>query len=137
MVDVVEPYAWPSGLTFFAEHGSWQEGVEPGVLDFPVEFGPAKRRRRSFLVSTRVQFNRIISGDELQLFLAFFLDTLQSGVYNFEAIDPRTGDLTEYQFVQVPQWRDVTTHVNAVGDTRTYWKLTFTLRRINLPVVAA
>lgn len=125
--DVVDPFPWPSGLPFFAEHGSWQEGTEPNVSDFQVEVGPAKRRRRTYLPSTRLQFTRIISGTELAMFLDFFEGTLRSGVYNFTAIDPRTGVLTEYQFMQAPSWRDVTTN-----DQDTYWKLQFTLRRVNL-----
>lgn len=131
MVDTVDPIAWPSGLTFFAEHGSWQEAVEPNVIDFPVEVGPAKRRRRTFLPSTRLQFHRIISSAELDEFLTFYEDQLQSGVYNFTAIDPRTQELTEYQFLQVPSWRDVTSN----GQT-SYWRLQFALRRVNLPVPA-
>lgn len=128
MVDAVDPVAWPSGLRFFAEHGSWQEGVEANIIDFPVEVGPPKRRRRSYIPSTQLRFHRIISGAELEMFLDFYEGELRSGVYNFTAIDPRTGQLTEYQFMQVPQWSDVSTN-----SADTYWRLQFALRRVNLP----
>lgn len=120
-----DPIPWPiSDLSFFAEHGSWQEGLEPNVADFPVEVGPSKRRRRTFLPSTRVQFNRIISTDDLAVFITFYEEDLQSGVFNFTADDPRTGDNTEYQFMQPPTWRDVSPG---------YWRLEFSLRKVNLP----
>jgi hypothetical protein len=48
---------------------------------------------------------------------------LKSGVYNFTALDPRTGESTEYQFIQVPSWRDVSPG---------YWRLQFALRRVNI-----
>lgn len=124
MTDDVDPIAWPSGLTFFAEHGSWTESVESNVADFPVEVGPSKRRRRTWLPSTRLQFHRIISTDDLAAFLAFYEGDLRSGVYNFTAIDPRTQESTEYQFEQVPSWRDVSPG---------YWRLQFSLRKVNLP----
>jgi hypothetical protein len=121
----VDPIPWPiTLLTFFAEHGTWQESVEPNVVDFAVEVGPSKRRRRTYLPSTRVEFQRIISSDDLNAFLDFYEGDLQSGVLNFSAVDPRTGNATEYQFMQVPSWRDVSPG---------YWRLQFSLRRVNLP----
>lgn len=124
MTNDVSPIAWPTAnLRFFAEHGSWSESVEPNVLDFPVEVGPAKRRRRSYIPSTVVQFQRIISTQELADFLTFFEGSLKSGVFNFTATDPRTAETTEYQFVQVPTWRDVSPG---------YWRLQFSLRRVNI-----
>ena len=124
---MADPVAWPLVyLPFFAEHGTWNEGLESNVIDFPVEVGPAKRRRRTYLPSTRVQFQRIISSDHLTIFLDFYENDLQSGVLNFTAIDPRTGDSTEYQFLQVPTWRDVSPG---------YWRLQFSLRKVNLPAV--
>ncbi len=128
MVDVVTPFPWPYQLTFFAEHGSWQEGPEVNITEYPVEVGPPKRRRRSYIPSTQLRFNRIISKEDLDIFLDFFNNDLQSGVYNFTAVDPRTGESTEYQFMQAPTWRDVTTNSET-----TYWRLDFTLRRVNLP----
>lgn len=133
MTDTVDPIPWPiAQLPFFAEHGSWQEGLESAVADFPVEVGPSKRRRRTYLPSTRVQFRRIVSGSELSAFIDFFEGTLRSGIYNFTAVDPRTGQSTEYQFLQVPTWDDVTTTKMPSGPNTTYWRLQFTLRRVNL-----
>ena len=124
MTDNVNPIPWPTDdLPFFAEHGTWTESVEPNVIDFAVEVGAPKRRRRSYLPSTRVQFQRIISTDELAAFLDFFEGDLRSGVYNFSAIDPRTQIETEYSFAQLPTWRDV-----GPG----YWRLQMSLRRVNL-----
>ena len=124
MVDSVDAVPWPQDeLPFFAEHGSWQESVEPNVVDFAVEVGPPKRRRRSYIPSTRLQFHRIISSAQLTAFLNFFEGDLRSGVYNFSAIDPRTATETEYQFMQVPSWRDTSPG---------YWRLQFSLRRVNL-----
>ena len=129
MVDTVDPFPWPlAQLPFFAEHGSWQESPEPNVADFPVEVGPPKRRRRTYIPSTQLRFSRIITGTQLSSFLEFFDGDLASGVYNFTAIDPRTGISTEYQFLQVPTWRDV-----ATNDDDTLWRLEFALRRVNLP----
>lgn len=122
---MADPIPWPTDiLTFFAEHGTWQEQVEPNVVDFPVEVGPSKRRRRTYLPSVRVEFQRIISSEALSAFLDFYEGNLQSGVLNFSAPDPRTGDITEYQFLQVPSWRDV-----SPGQ----WRLQFSLRKVNLP----
>ena len=124
MTDSVDPLPWPiAQLSFFAEHGTWNESIEPNVVDFNVEVGPSKRRRRSYLPSTMVQFQRIITTAELAVLLDFFESDLRSGVINFTAIDPRTEELTEYQFVQVPSWRDV-----APG----LWRVQFSLRRVNL-----
>src|SRR5262245_8828047 len=117
MTTTVDPVAWPlDALPFFAEHGSWGETVEPSIIDFATEIGPAKRRRRTDLPSTRVQFQRIISTAQLQSFLDFFETDLQQGVLNFTAIDPRTQVSTEYQFLQLPNWRDVSPG---------YWRLQF------------
>lgn len=124
-----DPIPWPSGLRFFAEHGSWREAPTSATVDFEVEVGAAKRRRRSYIPSTQLRFYRIITGDQLAQFLDFFEGDLRSGVYNFTAYDPRTGELTEYQFMQVPQWSDIA----STTEGTTYWRLEFTLRRINLP----
>lgn len=119
------PIPWPTDiLSFFAEHGTWQESVEPNRLEFPVEVGPAKVRRRTYLPSLRVQFQRIISTDALAAFIDFYEGNLQSGVLNFSAPDPRTGDTTEYQFMTEPSWRDV-----SPGQ----WRLQFSLRKVNIP----
>ena len=123
MVDVVDPIPFPAEISWFAEHGSWQEAPAPNVVNFPVEVGPAKKRRRTYLPSTSLQFHRIISTEDLAIFLDFFNDDLKTGVYNFSAIDPRTEELTEYEFIQVPEWRDVSPG---------YWRLQFSLRRVNL-----
>ena len=128
-LDGVDPIPWPTDLlTFFAEHGSWTEALEPNIVDFPVEVGQAKRRRRSYLPSARKQFQRIISTADLQTFIDFYEGDLNSGVFNFTAVDPRTGDTTEYQFLQSPAWRDVSPG---------YWRLQFALRAVNLPVAVA
>jgi hypothetical protein len=120
---------WPvDELPFLAEHGSWTETLEPNMLNFEVEVGPAKRRRRTYLPSIRLQFQRIINSEELAIFLDFYENELQSGIRNFTAIDPRTKTTTEYQFMQDPTWRDVTSD----GAT-TYWRLQFSLRKVNLP----
>lgn len=122
---MADPIPWPTDiLPFFAEHGSWQESVEANVVDFAVEVGPPKRRRRTYIPSTKVEFQRIISSDELSGFLDFYEGNLQSGVLNFSAEDPRTGNVTEYQFMQVPSWRDVSPG---------FWRLQFSLRRVNIP----
>ena len=124
---MTDPVPWPvADLPFFAEHGTWSEGLEPNVVNFPVEVGPAKRRRRTYLPSTKVQFQRIISSAQLEAFLDFYEDDLESGVLTFTAIDPRTEVSTEYEFMEAPTWRDVTTG---------YWRLQFSLRKINLPPV--
>jgi hypothetical protein len=128
MVDVVDPFPWPiADLPFFAEHGTWQESPTPNVVDFQVEVGVPKRRRRTYIPTTQLQFARTITGTQLAVFLDFFEGTLRSGVYNFTAIDPRTGVSTEYAFLQVPSWRDM-----ATNDDDTLWKLQFTLRRVNI-----
>jgi len=62
----------------------------------------------------------------LATFLEFFEGDLESGTLTFTAIDPRTEESTEYEFVEAPTWRDV-----APG----YWRLQFALRKINLPPV--
>ena len=125
MTDPVDPFPWPiAQLPFFAEHGSWNEAVDTNIVDFSVEVGAAKRRRRSYIPSTQLQFQRIISTTQLVDFLEFFEGDLQSGVFNFTAVDPRTQETTEYQFMQVPSWRDVSPG---------FWRLQFTLRKINLP----
>lgn len=130
MVTTPDPIPWPiDSLSFFAEHGSWQESVEPNVSDFAVEVGPSKRRRRTYIPSTRLEFYRIISTADLDTFLDFYEGDLVSGVLNFTATDPRTGEETEYQFLQVPSWRDVSPG---------YWRLQFALRRVNItPAVAS
>ena len=125
---MTEPVPWPiADLTFFAEHGTWNESVEVNIVDFPVDVGPAKRRRRSYLPSTVVQFQRIITTEDLATFLEFFNGDLQSGVLNFTATDPRTEEETEYQFAQVPSWRDVGPGL---------WRVQFSLRKVNLPPVS-
>jgi len=121
----LDPVAWPiAELPFFAEHGTWTEGLENNVAEFPVEVGPPKTRRRTYLPSIKVQFQRIISTAHLDIFLDFYESDLLSGVRTFLATDPRTEESTEYQFVQPPSWRDVSPG---------YWKLQFSLRKINLP----
>ena len=129
MVDAVAPVPWPlASLPFFAEHTSWQEATDANIIDFQVEVGVAKRRRRSYIPSTQVRFSRLITSEQLAAFLEFFEGDLRSGVYNFTAIDPRTRVTTEYQFAQVPTWSDVTTN-----DETSWWRLQFALRRVNLP----
>jgi hypothetical protein len=129
MTDIVDPIPWPiADLPFFAEHGSWQESPETNVVDFPVEVGAPKRRRRSYIPSSQLRFSRTISGTQLQIFEDFFNADLKGGVYNFTAVDPRLGVTTEYTFMQTPSWRDLTS-----DGVETYWKLEFMLRRVNLP----
>ncbi len=124
MPDTVDPIAWPDELRWFAEHGTWQEAIEPNVVSFAPEVGPSKKRPRTYLPSTRLQFGRIISTDDLAIFIDFFNNDLKRGVYNFYATDPRTEEVTEYEFLQVPVWRDVSPG---------YWRLQFSLRRVNTP----
>lgn len=125
----VDPIAWPiAQLPFFAEHGSWVEAPEPNVIDFEVDVGPPKRRRRSYIPARRVQFSQVVTSEQLATFLSFYEGNLKSGVLNFTAIDPRTGENTEYQFLGQPSWRDITSN----GET-SYWRLQFALRKVNVP----
>lgn len=117
---MTDPVAWPSDLDWFAEHGSWTETAEPNVTRFDVGVGPPKTRRKHYGPAIRLEFSRIMYSAELEQFLDFYQDDLNSGELNFTALDPRTEVLTEYQFMAEPSWQDIGPGL---------WKLRFSLRK--------
>lgn len=122
---MADPVAWPSGLLWFAEHSSWTEMIMPATRQTSELIGPNRVRRRNTLTGFRLQFSRVIYTAELEQFLDFYHDDLYDGAVNFIALDPRTEEYVEYQFMAEPTWQDV-----APGA----WRIRFQLYKVRTVV---
>ena len=97
----------------------------PNTLQFAVSSGPAKRRRRSTMVTKTCTTDLELTGAELAILEEFFNDTLQGGSLPFTWTDFITGDAAEFRFaakgngeVEFPQFRLIV--ANSDPDLRLY-----------------
>ncbi len=77
---------------------------EPNVLEFEVDAGPAKRRRRSSKGRTYLRTDIELRGDQLAVFETFYDTTLVSGTLAFDWTHPATDAAASFRFQRKPAW---------------------------------
>lgn len=101
----------------------------PAVVRTEMDVGPPKQRRRSTLVWKDIQARMVLSGTQLQTFLAFWDQDLAQGALAFDWYDPSTGDPAQLRFVteEPPEWVQI-----SPGDTQALklWEAVFQLEVI-------
>lgn len=92
--------AWPAGAPQFPE--TWNEANQPVTVRSSVDVGPPKVRRRytSPLISIKTTF--VGTHAQWLALLDFFNVDLQGGVLFHDFLDPFSGQVKEFRFVNPP-----------------------------------
>ena len=95
--------SWPASLPQHQFVGLSIED-DPGVIEFAVDLGPAKRRRRSSKTRRYVRTDIELTGTQLAVFETFYETTLTSGTLSFDWEHPTTDQTAEFRFLAKPVW---------------------------------
>ncbi len=88
---------WPSKFKILRD--SFTENLPDRVISSNMDVGPAKKRRRTILVSYRVNLTTVIAMSDVDEFKQFYLDN-DVGVFDF--VHPRTNQTVKARFASVP-----------------------------------
>jgi hypothetical protein len=114
--------AWPAGIPFAPDRDSWSEQPERNVITFKPEVGAPKERRRSTAVGSIANASIVLPTVDVDVFWAFYRDTLFDGIAPFTLAHPRTGLPCVWKFEgEAP----TETPFGALN-----WTLSFQLRRL-------
>lgn len=101
--------AWPDTLPqSFDGTGSYQETPEPTTLRTAMDTGVVKLRRRTTRSEIRVSGTMYITGDQAEIFIGWFQDTIKGGSLAFTAQLTLSAATRVFQFVEEP-------NINHVG----------------------
>jgi len=109
--------SWPASLPQHQFVGLTVQ-YEPNVLEFEVDAGPAKRRRRSSKTRVYVRTDMELTGAQMAVFAEFFETTLVSGTLAFDWAHPVTDAAASFRFSRRPSWTLVVPAVDT--DERCY-----------------
>lgn len=82
---------WPASLPQSAFVDNFSESVEDSQVEFPVEVGPPKRRRRISSPQRLVEHNLVLSAAQRTDMLEFYEDDLANGTLYFDMVHPIDG----------------------------------------------
>ena len=92
--------AWPGSLPTEPLVKGYQEGREDTKIRSPMDYGPAKVRRRTTAAVTKFVAGFILDDTDLATFETFYITTLNDGSLSFTWTHPRTGAAITVRFVK-------------------------------------
>lgn len=98
---------WPPELNGCLLPDGYQESLPDTTIRTQMDVGPPKMRRRSTSAPRLISGTLRLEGSRLDLFEAFYIDTLAGGSLPFNWVSPRTGDPVVAQFGDVPSYSPV------------------------------
>lgn len=97
---------WPVSLPQGAYVDNWSEAPEDANVEFPVEVGPPKRRRRISSPGRLVEHNIVLTVAQRATLLDFYEDDCGKGSINFDWVHPIDGGAAvAWAFVEPPQFQ--------------------------------
>ena len=88
---------WPSKFRVLRDN--FQEELGDRTISSSMDIGPAKKRRRTMLVSTYLTFSVLVSNDDYDEFKKFYYDN-DVGIIDFTR--PDTGNIVQCRFASAP-----------------------------------
>src|SRR5262245_43678976 len=93
---------WPGTLPQSAFLASWKEKPAPANVEFSVEVGPPKRRRRISSAGRLIEHSLILTITQRAALLTFYETTLKNGSLQFDMTHPIDGGTKTWQFEEEP-----------------------------------
>lgn len=100
--------SWPPGLPTQSIRGTYSEEWGEQRLISQTDAGPAKIRRRTSAMPTKVTFEMYITFAELEMFTEFYEDILRQGSVIFAMPYPPKPSVTAlFSFATPPTWQRI------------------------------
>jgi hypothetical protein len=96
---------YPAGLPEVRESGMSSQYQNP-VIRTQMDAGPAKQRLRYTAVPKNLSGSIAVDDGQYAVFNAWYTSVLGYGTLRFVMKDPRTGELREFRFTDVPSESD-------------------------------
>ena len=97
---------WPTGLPAYPLQSGYEESQSNRTIRTTMDVGPSKQRPRTRAGVRPFMLPLELSGAELEIFNAFYENTLSGGALAFDWVHPRTRVAVNFRFIggQPPKW---------------------------------
>lgn len=114
------PAVWPATLPQIPLVEGYLERFGPNTIRTPMDWGPAKRRRRFTKSHDPHQFAFEVDGTQLATFKAFYKTTILHGALSFDYTHPTDGVTATFAMLDEP---------NIVPVGGNYYRVSFSAER--------